>query len=323
VLRNKLYYNVKPLIPLPLRWAVRRWLALRQRPRVSAVWPIAPGSERPPKGWPGWPEGKEFGVVLTHDIEGKLGLQRCRELMELDLEMGFRSSFNFTPEGSYSVPRDLRQELERKGFEVAVHDLHHDGKLYEGRQQFSRKARRINEYLAEWGAVGFRSAYMLHKLDWLHELHIHYDASTFDTDPFEPQPEGRHTIFPFWVPAPANRPAVNGDARRGYVELPYTLPQDSTMFLLFGERTNQLWKDKVDWVARHGGMVLLTTHPDYMQLGPANSSNHAYSPELYREFLRWLSRKYAGSYWHALPREVTQFCQQNRLHGEATRAASA
>ena len=54
--------------------------------------------------------------------------------------------------------------------------------------------------LAEWGASGFRSAFMLRELDWLHELRIKYDASTFDTDPFEPQPEGCQTIFPFWVP---------------------------------------------------------------------------------------------------------------------------
>ena len=31
-------------------------------------------------------------------------------------------------------------------------------------------------------------------------LNIAYDASTFDTDPFEPQPDGVNTIFPFWVP---------------------------------------------------------------------------------------------------------------------------
>jgi len=28
-----------------------------------------------------------------------------------------------------------------------------------------------------------------------------YDSSTFDTDPFEPQPDGRHTMFPFRVHA--------------------------------------------------------------------------------------------------------------------------
>ena len=77
---------------------------------------------------------------------------------------------------------------------------------------------------------------MLHNLDWLHELEIEYDLSTFDTDPFEPQPEGQHTIFPFWVPRPPVAEALNSqlstlnNPRSGYVELPYTLPQDSTLF---------------------------------------------------------------------------------------------
>ena len=67
-------------------------------------------------------------------------------------------------------------------------------------RNLSERAIRINHYLREWNAVGFRSAFMLRNLDWLHQLDIEYDLSTFDTDPFEPQPEGRHTIFPFWVP---------------------------------------------------------------------------------------------------------------------------
>ena len=149
--------------------------------------------------------------------------------MQLDLEFGFRSSFNFVPEGDYRDPRELREELAQNGFEVGIHDLRHDGRLYRSEREFRRKAVSINRCLANWGAVGFRSAFMLHKLDWLHELKIAYDASTFDTDPFEPQPEGRHTIFPFWVPQPGTNhesPITNrsASARAGYVELPYTLP---------------------------------------------------------------------------------------------------
>jgi hypothetical protein len=56
--------------------------------------------------------------------------------------------------------------LTRNGFEVGVHDLHHDGKLYSSRQ-VSRKAQQINRYLKDWGASGFRSGFMLHNLDWL------------------------------------------------------------------------------------------------------------------------------------------------------------
>ena len=93
---------------------------------------------------------------------------------------------------------------------------------------------------------------MFHKLDWLHDLDIQYDASTFDTDPFEPQPEGVATIFPFWK---------EGAKGRGYVELPYTLPQDSTLFLLFGELNPDTWLRKLDWVASRGGMALVVVHP--------------------------------------------------------------
>ena len=49
---------------------------------------------------------------------------------------------------------------------------------------FAEKAERINEYLKNWGAVGFRSGFMLHNLDWLGDLNALYDASTFDTDVF-------------------------------------------------------------------------------------------------------------------------------------------
>ena len=43
---------------------------------------------------------------------------------------------------------------------------------------------------------------MQHNLQWLHALNAEYDSSTFDTDPFEPEPDGVGTIFPFWVPGP-------------------------------------------------------------------------------------------------------------------------
>ena len=99
---------------------------------------------------------------------------------------------------------------------------------------------------------------MFHNLEWLKELNVLYDASTFDTDPFEPQPDGANTIFPFWV---------GRSDGSGYVELPYTLPQDSTLFLVLGEKTNDIWKRKLDWVARHGGLALVNVHPDYTAFG--------------------------------------------------------
>src|SRR5262252_8499877 len=80
-LRNRLYYVIKPWIPTEVRWALRRWYGRRQRSRVGMRWPVLPGSDKQPARWPGWPEGKQFAVVLTHDVEGPLGLSRCRQLM--------------------------------------------------------------------------------------------------------------------------------------------------------------------------------------------------------------------------------------------------
>ncbi len=102
MLGRNFYYRVKPLVPVSVRRGVRRWFALRKRRKVGDVWPVLPGSERPPAGWPGWPEGKQFALVLTHDVESQAGLERCRRLMELERKWGFRSSFNFIPEGALS-----------------------------------------------------------------------------------------------------------------------------------------------------------------------------------------------------------------------------
>ena len=148
--------------------------------------------------------------------------------------------------------------------EVGIHDLKHDGFLFLSSRGFGRSAPEINRYIKEWGASGFRSGFMLTDLNWLHQLDIRYDASTFDTDPFEPRPVGHNVIFPFWVSRPQD-PALESRPP-GYVELPYTLAQDSTLFLILKEQTNDVWKSKLDWVAEHGGMALLDTHPDYMAM---------------------------------------------------------
>lgn len=294
MLLKSAYYFLKPALPWEFRMAVRRLFAERLRSRFTGSWPINPLAGRAPEGWPGWPDGKKFAFAITHDVEGKKGLDQCRQLAEMEIRLGFRSSFNFVPEGEYETPKPLREFLAAHGFEVGIHDLRHDGKLYGSRQKFSANAQRINHYLKEWGAVGFRSGFMHHDLDWLRELNILYDASTFDTDPFEPQPEGVNTVFPFWVPR---------DDGSGYVELPGTLPQDSTLFLLFRERTIDTWTRKLDWVAQQGGLAFLGAHPDYLNFDGAPNSSE-YGVCLYQNFLEYVANRYRDESWFALPRDV-------------------
>ncbi|HVM61583.1 MAG TPA: glycosyltransferase [Verrucomicrobiae bacterium] len=303
MLKNRIYYRVKPYLPWRFRMGLRRLFARLTLRAYQDVWPINRAASPPPRNWPGWPDGKKFAVVLTHDVEGARGISQARQLAALEKKLGFRSSFNFVPEGEASVPADLRAELIRDGFEVGVHDLHHDGKLFWDRAEFIRRAQRINSYLKEWGCSGFRSAFMQHNLDWIHDLEIRYDASTFDTDPFEPQPDGVTTIFPFWKP---------GMGGRGYMELPYTLPQDSTLFLLLKESSPEIWKRKLDWIVECGGMALVNVHPDYINFDPARRTNRSFPCAYYQEFLEYIQDRYPNLYWHALPRDVAKFCEAVR-----------
>ena len=294
---NRAYYQLKPILPWRFRVAMREIRARRRRKLFSNVWPIDPKAGRTPSGWPGWPDGKRFAFVLTHDVEGSKGLSRVERLAQLEVRYGFRSSFNFVPKGEYCVPDGTRAFLDSAGFEVGIHGLEHDGKLYARREEFVEKAAGIRAYMSRWQACGFRSPLMQHRLGWLHALGCAYDSSTFDTDPFEPEPDGFGTIFPFWV--------SNG-LGGGYTELPYTLIQDFNLFIVLGEKDTGVWKDKVDWIAEKGGMVLLNTHPDYMCFGGQQAPDE-YPVSRYEDFLRYVREKYEGQYWAALPREVARY----------------
>ena len=301
----RIYYLLKPAIPPWFRLTIRRFFARRLRRQVSNSWPIDTTAAETPAGWPGWPNGKQFAFVLTHDVEGRRGLERCRALADVEMRLGYRSLFNFVPEGEYTVPEPFHAFLRENGFEVGVHDLHHDGSLYSSRKAFQRQAQRINHYLRSWDAVGFRAGFMFHNLLWNHDLNVLYDSSTFDTDPFEPQPDGVETIFPFWV---------SQDGHHGYVEIPYTLPQDSTLFLLLKENSIDIWKRKLDWVAQKGGLALVIVHPDYIGFNGQKRVGE-YSQQLYRDLLEYVANRYADQCWFALPKEVAHYFYANMVPG--------
>jgi len=144
---------------------------------------------------------------------------------------------------------------------------------------------------------------MYHNLDMVHGLNIEYDASTFDTDPFEPQPDGMGAIFPFWVEG------KNG--KRGYVELPYTLSQDFLLFILMQHENIDIWKTKLDWIIKQGGMALLIIHPDYINFANNKLKENEYPVEYYAEFLQHIKTKYEGQYWHVLPKDMARFWSTN------------
>lgn len=292
------FYLIKPGIPRSLQIFVRRAISAQKRKVTTDIWPIDPAAAKPPQGWTGWPEKKNFALVLFHDVDSLRGLTRCLKLMDLERRMGFRSCFNFVPE-DYPTPSRVIRSLFEAGFDVGVHGLKHDGKLFRHPADFGAKVSRINHYLRKWEAAGFTSPSMLSNLNWIAELDIEFSCSTFDTDPFEPQPGGVGTIFPFM---PSN------DAKtRTYVELPYTLPQDHGLFVILREKDIRIWKQKLDWIAEKGGMATLNTHPDYIIFEGNGAGREEYPVGRYIEFLDYVRTRYAGKYWHVLPREMARF----------------
>jgi len=297
----KAFYTVKPMVPRDLQLFARRQLARVQKHQQTSTWPIFPGSETLPPGWKGWKDNKQFALILTHDVDTLKGWEHIKDLMNIDRVMGFRSSFNIVPE-RYPIEIERLWDIKNQGFELGVHGLNHDGKLIQSEIVFLKRAKKINEYICEWDACGFRAPSMHCDLELFKCLKIAYDASTFDTDPFEPKSHGVHTIFPFAVFNEANHIC--------YWELPYTLPQDSTLFIILQERTIDIWKQKLDWIAQNGGMALLNTHPDYMDFDGDHGENEDYPAKLYIDFLNYVTAKYCGQFWNPLPKDLVQFLNE-------------
>jgi len=297
--RNRIFYALKPFIPRRLQIFLRRQVAQYKRKKYAHIWPIDPNAAEPPEGWTGWPDGKQFALVLSHDVETTKGYNKVLKLADLEEEMGFRSQFSFVPERYEKVEISLLEGLKSRGFGIGVHGLKHDGKLFSNKTIFKESSFRINTYFEEWGTKAFTAPSMIRVHEWMHELNMNFAISTFDTDPFEPQSDGASTIFPYWV--------RGNSSRLGFLELPYTLPQDFTLQVILGETTIDIWKKKLDWIALHGGMALLNSHPDYMNFGAGPCGHEEYPVAIYRDFLQYVKGCYKERYWHVLPGQVWNF----------------
>ena len=292
---KRLYYHLKPFVPrfvtrklrrvyggagrgeFPLRWPVEDRYVRFQWAVLQRVMTMSGQEEVPFTRF--WPDGCRCALVLTHDVETEKGQSNARRVAELENRLGFRSSFNFVPE-RYRLDASLMEELRQQGFEIGVHGLTHDGKLFSSHREFMCRAERINGYLKQFRASGFRAPLTHRQPEWLQSIEAEYDLSFFDTDPYEPIPGGTMSIWPFKMGR--------------LVVLPHTLPQDYTLTAVLGERTPDLWLEKVEFLEASRGMILVNVHPDYLL--------HDHNWRLYSEFLQDMRDR--SGYWRALPRQV-------------------
>jgi peptidoglycan/xylan/chitin deacetylase (PgdA/CDA1 family) len=229
-----------------------------------------------------WPSGLEFALVLTHDVEEQLGFDYILKVAEEEEKLGLRSCWNLVPY-KYRIDTGVVRELKARGHEVAVHGYNHDGRLFLYKSIFDSRLPSINRAIEQCEATGFRAEMVHRNFEWMQSLNIEYDSSCFDVDPFQAMPGGVGGIWPFRVGK--------------FVELPYTLPQDHTLFVSLGETTTRIWAEKLAFIRKHHGMALMLTHPDYLCLQNGL--------QLYLAFLNEVLEN--GRPWHVLPREMARW----------------
>jgi peptidoglycan/xylan/chitin deacetylase (PgdA/CDA1 family) len=302
---SNLYYLLKPLLPRSFIFRLRQAYNTIVRGKTDIRWPIE--SRYVKFQWEilrqvlllsekneitfryFWPQGKKYAFILTHDIETADGQRLAPVLADMEEALGFHSMFNFVPE-VYPLDLGLIRELQGRGFEIGVHGLKHDNTLFDSYDLFTQRSARINQYLDKFQARGFRAPLTIRNPEWMQLLDMEYDLSFFDTDPYEPIPGGVMSIWPFTIGR--------------FMELPYTLPQDSTLFKIMGETSPRMWFEKIDFIERYHGMALGIVHPDY--------SGEGKTREIYRLFLNAMRER--TGYWHALPQEVASWWK-NRNDG--------
>jgi glycosyltransferase involved in cell wall biosynthesis len=289
------YYAARPAMPRSMQIGLRRAATRVMRRPGFPRWPLETGlhdlyhwlfalvtslAGRPVPSLAPWPDGRSWAFVLTHDVETDVGVSNIEALRGAERELGYRSSWNFVPE-RYSVRDDLIQSLRADGCEVGVHGLRHDGRDLASEQLLRQRLPEMHRHAARWGAVGFRAPATQRGWDLMPLLGFDYDSSYPDTDPYEPIPGGCCSFLPF--------------ANQDLIELPITLPQDHTLFMILNRPDESVWVRKAQHIRDREGMVLALTHPDYATDPRVRSS--------YRRLLEAFHDDPSG--WKALPSEVS------------------
>jgi len=199
------------------------------------------------------------------------------------------SSFQVVPDAPWSTTistGQLVEQIKRRGLEVNVHDLSHDGRLFRDRKRFLRHASAINARGLEFGSRGFRSGAMYRRQDWLGALDISYDMSVPNVAHLEPQAGGCCTVMPYFL---------------GHVlELPLTASQDYTLFHVLGDYSTRLWQEQIALILEQHGLISFIAHPDYLVEPRARA--------VYIELLRLLAGlRDERHVWMAPPSEIDRW----------------
>lgn len=296
---QQVYYFVRNLLPFPLRRMLQRAYFSGWQKMPFPSWPVdftvdalheellklamkARGLSKLPFIW-FWPNGAPSCLIMTHDVEDFRGQDLTQQLMDIDESYGFRASFQVIPEERYAVSQAYVDEIRNRGFEFNVHDLNHDGRLYRDKQEFLRRAKRINEYVRHFNSRGFRAGSMHRDADWYDVFEFSYDMSIPSVAHLEPKRGGCCTVMPFFIGS--------------VLELPLTTTQDYSLFYILDDYSIELWKRQVAIIRQKNGLMNFITHPDYLRTVRERN--------VYESLLAYLREMIVRDHvWAPLPREV-------------------
>ena len=184
------------------------------------------------------------------------------------------------------LPADYVEEIRSRGFELNIHDLNHDGHLYEEKEEFLRRAKRINGYVHRFDSHGFRAGAMYRNADWYEAFEFSYDMSLPSVAHLEPKRGGCCTVMPFFI--------------GNILELPLTMTQDYSLFHILKDYSLDLWKTQLDLIRQENGLISFITHPDYLIA--------LRERKLYESLLIYLQERIAReNIWAPLPRDVDRW----------------
>ena len=154
----QIYYRFfRPIMPIAVRQLLQRGRKIEVDPRwyeptafMQAIRDCDDGDQKFTTIHP-WPNGFEFSLVLTHDVETAEGLRHVGRIADLEEGLGLRSSWNLIPY-KYRIDMGLVKDLQSRGFEIGIHGYNHDGQLFSSRRVFDRRAIKINDALHRFGA---------------------------------------------------------------------------------------------------------------------------------------------------------------------------
>jgi hypothetical protein len=304
---QRLYYQLRPFMGVGVRKHLQK-MRLKGWDKIPfPQWPVdrsvdallegalkvtlrAQGRTSMPFIW-FWPDAAPAAAMMTHDVEGDEGIAFCDELMNIDDSFGIKSAFQLIPEGREEQWRRTAAKLRGRGFEVNLHDLNHDGRLFSDKPAFLTHARRINDYTREFGCEGFRSGAMYREQGWYDAFEFSYDMSVPNAAHLEPQRGGCCTIMPYFVGR--------------ILELPLTTVQDYSLFHILGDYSTALWEEQIGVIMAHHGLISTITHPDYL-LGERERG-------IYEDLLRHLVQlRDRDGVWVALPGEINRWWRNRR-----------